>query len=120
MLTLLAFWKQRRKAGLELGSGPPVFTAIAISFPMRVNCLAILSQRANMVCFLTSKILPIDSIFQFIVIDFQFLYTIFQYAFPYKLFFKTGLSPVPQASKKVIIWCEFVMLSLLSLPLHPA
>src|SRR5580693_10864 len=61
ILTLLAFWKQRRRAGLVAGSGPPVFTAMAISFPMRVNCLAIRSHRANMVCFLTSNMRPIVS-----------------------------------------------------------
>src|SRR4030095_3731811 len=58
MFTLLAFAKQRRKAGLVLGSGPPALTAIEISFPIRLNCLAIRSQRANMVDFLTSNILP--------------------------------------------------------------
>src|SRR5690348_10486823 len=50
---------QRRKAELVLGSGPPAFTAMAISFPIRVNCFAILSQRANMVAFLTSNMRPI-------------------------------------------------------------
>src|SRR5262245_23303955 len=59
MFTLLAFWKQRRRAALVLGSGPPAFTAIAISLPMRVNCLAIRSQRANIEALRTSKILPI-------------------------------------------------------------
>src|SRR4051812_12468620 len=59
MFTLLAFWKQRLNAALVPGSGPPAFTAMAISLPIRVNCLAILSQRANIEAFLTSKILPI-------------------------------------------------------------
>src|SRR5882757_3493299 len=63
MLTLLAFWKQRRRAGLVAVSGPPTFTAMAISFPMRVNCLAIRSQRANMVCLRTSKMRPIYSVY---------------------------------------------------------
>ncbi|HWC53010.1 MAG TPA: hypothetical protein VG676_05460, partial [Chitinophagaceae bacterium] len=53
-----AFWKQRRKAGFVEGSGPPLLTAMAISFPIRVNCLAIRSHRANIVAFRTSKILP--------------------------------------------------------------
>jgi hypothetical protein len=52
----------RRNAGFVAGSGPPAFTAITISFPIRVNCFAILSHRANIVAFLTSKILPIQAI----------------------------------------------------------
>lgn len=44
---------------LVAGSGPPAFTAIIISLPILVNCLAILSQRANMVALRTSKIRPI-------------------------------------------------------------
>jgi hypothetical protein len=58
MLTAFAFWKQRRKAGLLSGSGPPFLTAMAISLPMRVKFLAILSQRANMADLRTSNILP--------------------------------------------------------------
>src|ERR1700749_663144 len=59
MLTLLAFSMQRRRAGLVAGSGPPALTAMAISFPIRENCFAIRSQRANIVDFLTSKMRPI-------------------------------------------------------------
>src|SRR5277367_2832385 len=60
MLTLLAFSMQRRRAGLVAGSGPPALTAMAISFPIRENCLAIRSQRANIVDFLTSNMRPIE------------------------------------------------------------
>src|SRR2546423_4961862 len=65
MLTLFAFCMQRRRAGLVLGSGPPAFTAMAISFPMRVNCFAMRSQRANMVDFRTSNMRPIIFIQRF-------------------------------------------------------
>jgi hypothetical protein len=44
---------------LVLGSGPPAFTAMAISFPTRVNCFAIRSHLANIVDFLTSNMRPI-------------------------------------------------------------
>src|SRR4029077_11582891 len=59
IFTFLAFWKQRRRAALVFWSGPPDFTARAISFPIRVNCFAILSHLANMVALRTSKIRPI-------------------------------------------------------------
>src|SRR3954468_13631227 len=59
MFTAFAFCIQRRRAGLVLGSGPPAFTAMAISFPTRVNCFAIRSHRANIVDFLTSNMRPI-------------------------------------------------------------
>src|SRR6185437_7061039 len=61
MLTLLAFSWQRRRAGLVAGSGPPALTAMAISLPIRENCLAIRSHRANIVDFLTSNMRPIDA-----------------------------------------------------------
>jgi hypothetical protein len=59
MPTLLAFWKHLRKAAFDPGSGPPAFTAIAISFPIRVNCFAIRSHLANIEALRTSNILPI-------------------------------------------------------------
>ena len=59
MLTARAFWSTRRRAGLECGSVPPVFTATAISLLMRVNAFAMRSQRANIVCLRTSKMRPI-------------------------------------------------------------
>src|SRR5205085_7258961 len=69
--TPFAFAKHLRNAGLVAGSGPPAFTAMAISFPIRVNCFAMRSQRANMVDLRTSNILPIiiDHSF-FIIIPF--------------------------------------------------
>src|SRR5512139_2618073 len=59
MFTARAFWITRRKAGFEFGSVPPFLTAIVISLPMRLNCFAMRFHRANMACFLTSKIRPI-------------------------------------------------------------
>jgi hypothetical protein len=59
MLRLRLFCTARRNAGLELGSAPPALTAMLMSFEMRANCLAMRSQRANIVCLRTSKILPI-------------------------------------------------------------
>src|SRR5262245_30435463 len=58
MFTARAFWIARRSAGLASGLVPPVRTAIAISLPMRWNCFAMRSQRANMVCLRTSKMRP--------------------------------------------------------------
>ena len=58
MLTARAFWITRRSAGFEAGSGPPAFTAIAMSLAMRVNCFAIRFQRANIACLRTSKMRP--------------------------------------------------------------
>ena len=51
-------WLKAKLAG-DFSDGPPVFTAIAISLPMRVKFFAILSQRANMALLRTSNILPI-------------------------------------------------------------
>ena len=59
MFTARAFWMQRRRAGFEFGSEPPVFTEIVISLPMRANCFAMRFQRANIVCLRTSNIRPI-------------------------------------------------------------
>jgi hypothetical protein len=61
MLTARAFWTTRRRRGLPTGSGPPALTAIVISLPMRAKALAIRSQRANIVCFLVSKMRPMVS-----------------------------------------------------------
>ena len=60
MLAPFAFCMQRRRAGLESGSGPPAFTAKAMSFPILENVLAILSQRANLDAFLYSNARPIN------------------------------------------------------------
>jgi hypothetical protein len=60
---------QRRSAGLLSGSGPDAFTAMAISLPIHENAFAILSQRANMVDFLTSNILPIGVVY--IIVTFK-------------------------------------------------
>src|SRR5690606_24499928 len=59
MFTALAFWIAVRKRALFSGRGPPSLTAIAISFPKRVNWTAILAQRLNFLSFLNSKALPI-------------------------------------------------------------
>src|SRR5687767_6060749 len=58
MLTARAFWMMRRSSGLAFGSGPPARTAMVISLLSRANCFDIRSQRANIACFLTSKIRP--------------------------------------------------------------
>src|SRR5690606_24023059 len=62
MFTLFAFWRTRRSAGLLSGSGPPAFTAMTMSFPMRANCFAMRSHRANMVALRTSKMRPIGGV----------------------------------------------------------
>src|SRR5690606_17341681 len=59
MFTRFAFWRTRRSAGLLSGSGPPALTAMTMSFPMRANCFAIRSHRANMVALRGSKMRPI-------------------------------------------------------------
>src|SRR5580700_3030746 len=59
MLTARAFWMVRRKVGLDAGSVPPDFTAMVMSLAMRANCFAMRFHRANIVCFLTSKMRPI-------------------------------------------------------------
>src|SRR5690348_3566858 len=59
MLIARAFCMTRRRAGFEAGSEPPDFTAIVMSLPMRANCFAMRFHRANIACFLTSKIRPI-------------------------------------------------------------
>jgi len=46
---------QRR---FDAGSGPADFTAMVMSFAMRANCFAMRFHRANIVCFLTSKMRP--------------------------------------------------------------
>jgi hypothetical protein len=64
MLIWRAFWIARRSAGLLCGSGPPALTATMIYFERRENCLAMRSQRANIVCLRTSKILPMRKVWQ--------------------------------------------------------
>src|SRR6185369_4409122 len=58
MFAARAFWIMRRSAGLLSGLGPPDFTAMAMSFPMRVKAFAILSHRLNMVALRVSKMRP--------------------------------------------------------------
>src|SRR5262252_940052 len=58
MFAARAFWIMRRRAGLLSGLGPPAFTAMAMSLPMRVNAFAILSHRLNMVALRVSKMRP--------------------------------------------------------------
>src|SRR3569832_2722503 len=59
MFAARAFCTTRRSAGLESGLGPPAFTAMAMSFPIRVKALAILSHRLNMVALRVSKLRPV-------------------------------------------------------------
>src|SRR4029079_1773654 len=58
MFAARAFWIMRRNVGLLSGLGPPAFTAMAMSFPMRVKAFAILSHRLNMVALRVSKMRP--------------------------------------------------------------
>ena len=60
MFTAREFWIARRSAGFAFGSEPPFFTAMVMSLPMRLNCFAMRFQRANIVCFLTSKMRPMN------------------------------------------------------------
>jgi hypothetical protein len=60
MFTPFAVCIAARNLGLFSGNGPDCFTAMAISFPNRLNALAILSKRANILYFLFSKTLPIN------------------------------------------------------------
>ena len=61
MFAARAFWIIRRSVGLLSGLGPPAFTAMAMSFPMRVKAFAILSHRLNMVALRVSKMRPMAS-----------------------------------------------------------
>src|SRR5215510_3180119 len=61
MLYCRAFCTARRSAGFELTSPPPALTAMLMSFATRANCLAMRSQRANIVCLRTSKMRPIGA-----------------------------------------------------------
>src|SRR5665647_2326984 len=58
-----AFSIKARRRELVSGLAPPSFTAISISFPIRVNVLAILSQRANFLALRYSNALPINALF---------------------------------------------------------
>src|SRR5690242_19616679 len=58
MLTARAFWMVRRRVGLDAGSVPPDLTAMVMSLAIRANCFAMRFQRANIVCFRTSKMRP--------------------------------------------------------------
>src|SRR5512139_368696 len=57
-----AFWIARRRAGFVSALGPPVFTAIAMSFEIRVKTFAIRFHRANIVALRVSKMRPIRSV----------------------------------------------------------
>src|SRR5690606_37753912 len=70
-LTAFAFWTAVRNRELFSGCGPPSFTAMAISFPNRVNWTAIFAQRLNFRSFLNSKALPIFSVV-FLLLSFLF------------------------------------------------
>src|SRR5690606_7264833 len=59
ILAAFAFWMTARSLELASGSGPPSLTAMTISFPIRVNVLAIAAQRLNFRAFLNSNALPI-------------------------------------------------------------
>ena len=61
MFAARAFCSTRRSVGLLSGLGPPAFTAMAMSLPMRVNALAILSHRLNMVALRVSKMRPMTN-----------------------------------------------------------
>src|SRR6185369_5625893 len=61
MFTDRAFWITRRSEGFDSGFGPPFFTAIVISLPMRANALDMRSQRANIVALRVSKMRPMGS-----------------------------------------------------------
>ena len=58
MFAARAFCTMRRSAGLVSGLGPPAFTAMAMSFAIRVNIFAIRSHRLNMVALRVSNIRP--------------------------------------------------------------
>src|SRR5262249_16186680 len=61
MLAARAFCRMRRRAGLLSALGPPDFTPMAMSFPIRVKALAILSHRLNMVALRVSKMRPMTT-----------------------------------------------------------
>jgi hypothetical protein len=58
MFTARAFCSARRSVGFESGLVPPLFTAIAMSLPILVNCFATRSMRAKIVCLRFSKARP--------------------------------------------------------------
>src|SRR5512141_898153 len=62
MFTARAFWIARRSSELVPGSGPAFLTEIVMSLPIRLNCFAIRFQRANIACFLTSKMRPMAAL----------------------------------------------------------
>ncbi|MCY1313124.1 hypothetical protein D9M70_636210 [compost metagenome] len=59
MFAALAFWITALRRELVAGSGPPDFTAITISLPMRVKVFAIELHRFIFRAFLNSNALPI-------------------------------------------------------------
>src|SRR4051794_39377462 len=62
MFAARAFWIMRRSIGLLSGLGPPAFTAIAMSLPMRVKAFAMRSHRLNIVALRVSKIRPMTEV----------------------------------------------------------
>src|SRR5690606_9200741 len=54
-----AFWIATFSRELDSGLGPPAFTAMEISLPMRVNSLLSLALRAKILCLRFSKMRPI-------------------------------------------------------------
>ena len=59
IFTALAFWMTARNLELLAGSGPPSFTAITMSLPIRVKALLMADQRFIFRALRNSKALPI-------------------------------------------------------------
>jgi hypothetical protein len=59
-----AFWIAIFRRELESGLGPPLFTAMAISLPMRVKSLLNLALRAKILCLRFSKTRPMVQWFE--------------------------------------------------------
>jgi hypothetical protein len=58
-----AFWMATLRRLLASGLGPPAFTAMAISLPMRVKSLLSLALRAKILCLRFSKMRPMEDAF---------------------------------------------------------
>nr|GFC35586.1 hypothetical protein [Tanacetum cinerariifolium] len=72
MFTPLPFWMAVRRRALVSGLGPPSFTAITISLPMRVKSFDIRSHRFILRPFRNSNARPILSIIQLAMNKYQF------------------------------------------------
>lgn len=59
-----AFWIAIFNRELASGLGPPTFTAMAISLPMRVNSLLNLALRAKIRCLRFSKMRPMRKVLE--------------------------------------------------------